>query len=89
MDYFLANSAPKIPNYVNCVLLSIHSACKSSLVLNLIQNYPFSKLKQKKEGHFAPNKSKEGNFFNHDACYIKNQNTGPNGQQHRTPKMPF
>jgi len=52
--------------------VSIHSACKSSLVLHLIQNYPFSKLKQKKEGHFAPNKSKQGNFFNHDACYIKN-----------------
>lgn len=89
MDYFLANSAPKIPNYVNCVLLHkilkqkflIHSACKSSLVLRLIKNYPFSKLKQRKKvTNLAPNKSKQGflfqavngNFFNHDACYIKN-----------------
>ena len=70
--------------------------------LVLPETYPFSKRKQRKrekESCFAA-KSKRALFFfsklslfffasNHGSCYIKTRAHALNGQEHRTPGMPY
>ena len=101
MRYFLANCAPKIPNYANCAIFLKRNLCFNLLSLQsffgftFIQNYPvFCRQIHRSRALFSfPSCDWLYLFSNHGACYIKTKNkkdqsTVPNGQQHSYSGMP-
>ena len=98
MRYFLANCAPKIPNYANCAIFPKRNLCFNLLSLQIffgftfIQNYPvFCRQIHRSRALFSfPSCDWLYLFSNHGACYIKTKNKKkPEHSSQRPAAQPF